>query len=203
MNENQKSGLAAASLVLGIIGLIFSIIPIINNAAFVMGLIGLVLGIIGLVKKNKKGIAIAGVVLCVLAMIVTFTMQAVWKKALDQTSAQVSENLDNISGDNTDELLGKSVQVDMGDFTMSEDKYGLVTSTLPVTVKNLTDESKSFSIQFEAVAADGSRIKDDYVYANGLGAGQSQSFTAFTYVGSDEKEAMKTATFKIVKVSMI
>ena len=53
MNENQKSELAAASLVLGIIGLIFSIIPIINNAAFVMGLIGLVLGIIGLVKAAR------------------------------------------------------------------------------------------------------------------------------------------------------
>ena len=75
MNESKKSGLAVASLVLGIIGVCFSIIPIINNASFIMGIIGLVFGIIGLIKKNKKGLAIAGIILCILAMAVALAAQ--------------------------------------------------------------------------------------------------------------------------------
>lgn len=35
--ENKKVALAIVSLVLGIIGLIFSFIPILNNMSFIMG----------------------------------------------------------------------------------------------------------------------------------------------------------------------
>ena len=202
MNENQKSGLAVACLVLGIIGLALSLIPIINNAAFIFALIGLVLGIIGLIKKNKKGLAIAGIILCVLAMAVTLIMQKATSDAFQKVSDDTSNKLSDMSGDNTSEILGKDVSVDLGDFTLTEDSYGFIKSSLPVTVKNLTSESKTFNIQLEAVDASGNRIDDDYMLVNDLGAGQTQSFEKFTLVTSDHKEAMKTATFKIVKVSM-
>lgn len=199
MNESKKSGLAVASLVLGIIGVCFSIIPIINNASFIMGIIGLVFGIIGLIKKNKKGLAIAGIILCILAMAVTLAAQSAASKALNQASS----SLNDISGDNTAEILGKDVSVDIGEFVMSDDAYGITKSSLPVTVTNLMSESKTYSIQIEAVDASENRIEDAYINANELGAGQSQSFEEFTYVSSDNKEAMKTATFKVVKVSKI
>jgi hypothetical protein len=35
--EKEKTGFATAALVLGIIGVVLSFIPIINNAAFVLG----------------------------------------------------------------------------------------------------------------------------------------------------------------------
>lgn len=63
-------------------------------------------------------------------------------------------------------------------------------------------ETKSFNVQIEAVKADGSRIVNDYIYANSLGAGQSQDFNIFTYVSSENLEAMKSATFKVVEASM-
>ena len=59
-------------------------------------------------------------------------------------------------------------------------------------------DKKSFSIQIEAVDTSGNRILDDTVYANDLGAGQSQDFEAFKLVSSDKIEALKSATFKIV-----
>ena len=62
--------------------------------------------------------------------------------------------------------------------------------------------NSSFSIQVEAVDANGSRIANDYIYANNLNAGQSQEFKLFEYVESDKLNSMKNATFKIVEVSM-
>ena len=72
---------------------------------------------------------------------------------------------------------------------------------LTVTVKNITDSEKTFSIHIEAVNAAGDRIADDYVYANNLGAGQTQSFDVFKFVSSNDVDAMKNATFRIVEAS--
>ena len=51
----NKSGFAIAALVLGIIGIVFSFIPIINNAAFILGILAAIFAIISLVKKASKG----------------------------------------------------------------------------------------------------------------------------------------------------
>ena len=61
---------------------------------------------------------------------------------------------------------------------------------------------KSYNIEIEAVATDGSRIDTDYIYANDLGAGQSQEFEIFTYVDDADLEAMQSATFEIIEASM-
>ena len=49
----NKSGFAIAALVLGIIGIVFSFIPIINNAAFILGILAAIFAIISLVKKKR------------------------------------------------------------------------------------------------------------------------------------------------------
>ena len=70
-----------------------------------------------------------------------------------------------------------------------------------VTVKNITKEKRSYSLHIEAVDKDGHRIDEDYVYANDLGAGQTQNFEIFTYIEDSKVESMKNATFKIVEAS--
>lgn len=88
----STSAMAVASLVMGVITLIFSFIPIINNAAFVLGVIGLVFALVGLHAtgrkgyKKGKGLSVAGVVLCVLAMVITLAMQSGFSKAADSVS---------------------------------------------------------------------------------------------------------------------
>ena len=72
---------------------------------------------------------------------------------------------------------------------------------MTVKVTNKTNETKSFTIQVEAVDANGNRINQDYVYANNLTAGQSQDFDIFQFVSSDEIKAMQNATFNIVEAS--
>lgn len=200
--KTPKSIAAIVGLILGIIALVLSAMPIINNFAFILGVVGLIFGIVGVVgtrdkKKSGKGMAVASVIIAALACVIVLASQAVYSAALDEAGAQ----LDKATGDATEEILGSEVDVTLGDLTMKKGSYGMVESSMPITVKNLTDESHSYQIQVEAVNASGDRITQDYAYMNDLAAGQSQTVKAFTYVSSDEYDAMKKATVKLVSVS--
>ena len=58
--QPQGNGLAVASLVLGILSILFAWIPIIGMIAWILAPIGLVLGLVGLSKPSGRGMAIAG-----------------------------------------------------------------------------------------------------------------------------------------------
>lgn len=195
--ETNKTGFGTASLVLGIIGICTSFIPIINNLSFIMGILSVIFGIIALAKKDSKGKVITSIILGILAIVITINSQKVLSDSLDA----VSKELDKATGGNTEEVLKNDVEVTLGNFEVVKEQYSTDTK-LVVTVKNKTTETKSFSIQVEAVDANGSRINQDYVYANNLTAGQSQDIEIFKFVTSDKLEAMKNATFKIVEASM-
>lgn len=198
MDEKKKSGFGTAGLVLGIIGICTSFIPIVNNLSFVLGLIGVILAIVSLIKKASKGQAIAGVILCILSMVITVNAQ----KTLSDGLNEVSASLDKASGNSTEEVLANDVDVKLGNFEVTNGSYGTKDTKLTVNVTNKTGETKSFNLHIEAVDVSGSRINEDYVYANDLGAGQSQSFDIFKYVSSDKLNEMKNATFKIVEASV-
>lgn len=196
--ETRKSGFATASLVLGIIGVCTSFIPIVNNLSFVLALIGVLFGIVSLVKKSSKGQAIAGIIISILAIVITINSQQALSDSLDA----VSKDLDKATGSSTEEVLKNDVDVTLGNFEVTKGQYGTTDTKLTVKVTNKTSETKSFSIQVEAVDVNGSRIANDYIYANSLNAGQSQEFKLFEYVESEKLDKMKNATFKIVEASM-
>lgn len=196
--ETRKSGLGTASLVLGIIGVCTSFIPIVNNLSFVLALIGVLLGIVSVIKKASKGQAIAGVIICVLAIVFTVNSQ----RALSDSLDTISKDIDKAIGNGTEEILVNDVDVTIGDLEVKKGSYGITDTKLNVKVTNKTTEKKSFSIHIEAVDSSGSRIDEDYVYANDLASGQSQNFEIFTYISLDKLDSMKKATFKIVEVSM-
>ncbi|MFY9307674.1 MAG: hypothetical protein WAQ28_01370 [Bacteroidia bacterium] len=81
--SSAGKGLGIAALVIGIITVIWSLIPLLGATAFWPSIIGLALGIIGLAlaikgKNSKKGIIIAGFVLCV----VSTGVSAYWMSAI-------------------------------------------------------------------------------------------------------------------------
>ena len=195
-SETEKSSLCTAGLVLGIIGVCTSFIPIINNLSFVMGILAVIFRLVS-IKKASKGKMIATVILGILAIIITLSAQKTVSDSLDA----LSEDLDTASGENTEQVLANDVDVALGDFEATTDEYGLTDTKLTVKVTNKTNETKSFTIQVEAVDANGNRINQDYVYANNLTAGQSQDFDIFQFVSSDEVKAMQNATFNIVEAS--
>ena len=61
--------MAVASLVLGIVALVFAFIPGINWIAWIAGVVGIVLGVLGRKKQpEKKGMATAGLVMSIIAV---------------------------------------------------------------------------------------------------------------------------------------
>lgn len=198
MKEEKKTGFSVASMVLGIIGICLSFIPIVNNASFILGVLSVIFAIVSLVKKSGKSKAIVGLILGILSVVITLSLQNSWSKSLDD----VGKDLDNMTGDNTEEILKKDVDVNIGKLNITTDEYGYSDSELVVTVTNKSKEKKSFTIHIEAVDNTGKRIDDDYVYANDLNSGQTQDFKIFTLVSSEKLEQMKSAEFKIIDVSM-
>ena len=201
MSEVKKSAFATTGLVVGIIGICLSFIPIVNNAAFVLGVLAVVFSIVAFVKKASVGKSVAAVILGVLAIVITLVMQNVFVKAVDDAFDGLSSSFDNITGENTEKITEKYVDVTFGEFEV--DKGDFLTETkLTVTVKNKSDKKQSFSIDIEAVDENGTRIDTDTVYVDGLGAGQSQNFEAFTFITDDKIEKLKNAEFKVYEASM-
>lgn len=206
--NKPRSGFAIAALVLGIVAAATSFMPIINNASFFIALIGLILAIVAIagIRKGKnsgKGLVVAGLVLSIVAGLLVLGTQAFYSAVLNEAVDQSTQQLNKMTGDATDDILGVDVEVTIGDYSISKDQYGLVKSDLPVTVTNLLKEPASFWINVEAVDANGSRINDDTVIVNDLGAGQSTKLDALAFVSSDDYEAMKNASFSIISVSEI
>lgn len=131
----KKSGLGIASLVLGIIAIVGSWIPILNNISFLLAIIGLILGIVGIVSIRKgkvggKGLTIAAVVINVIAIVIVVCTQWVFGKALDEatkdlnsgsTVVATSEKADagdskktDKNADNSKLAVGNAVTLDNG-----------------------------------------------------------------------------------------
>lgn len=138
----------------------------------------------------------------IIAAFLFITMLLMMQTGCTEEIEKLDEDMGNLSGENTDEILGKSVDVTLGTFEVITGEYGITDTKLPVSVTNKTSETKSFSIQIEAVDESGKRLDTDTIYANNLTAGQSQDFESFIFITSDKLETMKNATFKIVEVSM-
>ena len=89
MADSNKPTSAAAivGLVLGILAIVTSWIPIVNNLSFMIGAIGLVFSIVGVVgtvrgSKGGKGLAIAALVVNVLSLVIVLGLQSAWSAAL-------------------------------------------------------------------------------------------------------------------------
>ena len=205
-HEKKRSISAVTALVIAIISLLLSAVPIVNNFAFVLAIIAIIFGFIGLSgtrKGKKKGrkMAIISLILAILACAVVLASQKFYGDSLDKASKDIQTSVDNSSGKNTSNLLGKAVTVDIGVFQVTTPDQYTTNTSLPVKVTNKENTSKSYNIQIEAVDSTGTRIDDDTVNVTNLGANQSQDFKAFEFVQSDKVDALKTATFKVASVS--
>jgi hypothetical protein len=94
--RKKGAGLAIASMVLGIIALLLSWIPIINNLAAILAVVGLGLGIPALIRARRgtaggTGIAITGLVTSVLAIVLVVLTQFLFVKALDEAGVDLEE----------------------------------------------------------------------------------------------------------------
>ena len=104
----KGAGLAIASMVLGIIALLLSWIPIINNVAAVLAVVGLGLGIPALIWARRgthggTGMAITGLVTSVLAIVLVIATQLLFVKALDEAGTSLEEAIAEVEASDAPE----------------------------------------------------------------------------------------------------
>ncbi|MFL0357826.1 DUF4190 domain-containing protein [Curtobacterium flaccumfaciens] len=149
------------ALVVGIVAILGSAIPIVNNLSVGLGAVAVVFGIVGLLVQNRtRGLAVTGLVLGGLAMVIGLGTQALYASVLDDVGEAISsasaESYDNehtvrikVEGDSTDGNLryttdGGSAQVSdpelpfSKEFTMTGSTFGLVTVSTGQTGTTVT-----------------------------------------------------------------
>lgn len=117
-----------ASLVLGIISLILSLIPILGLFAYFPAVIGLSLGIAALVTmkkrgKTQKGMPIAGIVLSAISMVVALVISIVFGAIV---GSEIFKTLENSIDNSIDNSITNSIYDDDDDYTYTyDDDYGI------------------------------------------------------------------------------
>ncbi|SFF80019.1 DUF4190 domain-containing protein [Blastococcus tunisiensis] len=137
----QGAGLAIASMVLGIVALLLSWIPIINNVAAIVAIVGLGLGIPALIRArrgthNGAGMAITGLVTSVLAIVLVILTQMLFVKAIDEVEKSIDESLAEVESApaepgadkataETTEVVPLGVPAQVGDYQVTLDAIEL------------------------------------------------------------------------------
>ena len=197
--EKKNTGLSIAGFVLSVIAVVFCFIPIINFISYVLGVLAIIFAIISLIKKStKKGLPIAAIILTIVAFVFASNINKATGEALDKAS----KDLDKLAGSSTEKVLKEDAEVTLGNLEIVEGEYGWNDTKMVVTVKNITNEKKSYSFHIEAIDSSGQRIDDGYVIVNDLRPGQTTTEEIFTYIESEKLDDMRNATFKIVEASV-
>lgn len=82
--QKPKTGMAIASLVLGIIALLASPFPIGSYVGFVLAVLAVIFGIVGVRRQAGKGMAVAGLILGGVALVVSIIASIFWTQALTE-----------------------------------------------------------------------------------------------------------------------
>lgn len=94
----NRNGLGTAGFVLGLIGLIFSIIPVVGIIAWPLVILGLIFGTLGVLRVNKgeasnKGLAIAGVVVSAIGLVICILWAAAFGKAANDIQEEANRSV--------------------------------------------------------------------------------------------------------------
>ena len=194
-----SSGFASAALTLGIVGISTSFLPFVNCASIILGALAVIFGILALNKNVslKKPITslILGGLSIIISLIVLVTMTITIISTVQAKNNPSQE--DDVEASSWED----DVEISFGSFEVTKGTYYSDTK-LTVTVKNKSDKRRSFSIKVEAIDEEGYRLDTDYIYIQDLGAGQGEKVDIFTYVPEETIDEMKTASFRIVDVTV-
>ena len=201
--NNPQKGKSAASivaLVLGIIALVTSFLPIINNLSFVLALVGAVFAVIGLMgvlrgKKGGRGFSIAAVIVNVLAIAIVLGTQSAYSSAIDEaTKGTISTEDGSSAAASTSAESATADKHSVADEQMTGDDY---TTTISGTFTNLTDSQLGYvSVSYNLFDADGNQLGTAYANTSNLDAGGTWKFEA---VGMYDQA--KIASYKLADVT--
>lgn len=193
--QKPKSAAAIVGLVLGIIALVTSFLPFINNLSFVLAAIGLVFAIVGLAgelrgKKVGKGMAIASVVVNVLAVVIVLGTQSMYAAAIDDATASLTSN----DAAATLDATAAADKYSITDEAMDGDAYS--TKISGILTNNTNDQLSYVQVSYNLFDADGNQIGTALANTNNLAADGTWKFEAAGMTAVD-----KVANYKLGDVS--
>ena len=184
------SAMAIVGLVLGIVALVTSWMPILNNGSFFLALLGAIFAIVGLVStlrrtRSGKGLAIAGLIICIIACAAVLAAQQATSKAFNDAV----DNAKNGPAVTSTSAAPADASGDAGTATQSQD-LALGTS---ITLGNGLSVSVD-SVDTSLTKYDGSPITAVTVtYTNG--GSQEASFNVYDWKAQDTQGAQRSQTF--------
>lgn len=115
--EKKKESIAISliALIIGILALLLSWVPIVNNLAAIFAVIGFIFGIVAIIvnRKNKKTLAIVGLVVSVISFAIVMATQAYYGAKIDE-SFKSSNTTSNKSTGKAEASKSKPVKEDSG-----------------------------------------------------------------------------------------
>ena len=204
----KESIFSVSGFILGIISIVIAFVPFLNYLAIVTGILSIIFGIMGIGQEGIKKVACVGIILSILSIIITYVITNYKKDFIYNKIYNVSNELNdsfNNENNNSEDVLKKQVDVILGDFeiTSEVDDFEMMnnTSKLPVTLKNKSNEIKSFNVTIEAVDEEGNRITEEQVYVEKLRPNQSYETEAFNYASDEMAEKLENAKFVVLDAS--
>jgi hypothetical protein len=164
-------GLAWSSLILGIVGIVSSLVLITKSVAMLAAIVGVVLGSIALFG-SRKALAGIGVALCALAVTLAVLIP----------STLVTNVGKPLIGDDTMYANGKAYTRDpaaIGTATVSGCEvvsgYGFIGTDGTVRATNTTSEPQSYIVTGNVNDSSGTRVAQAHAFIDSLAAGQSST----------------------------
>lgn len=91
---NDRSGMATAALVLGILAVVFAFIPVIGLIAFILAPLAIIFGVLGR-KSSKKGQATAGAITGGVGLVISI----IWLALFSAFVSEVDKEMDQVNKD--------------------------------------------------------------------------------------------------------
>jgi hypothetical protein len=175
------SGLAWTALILGIVGVVGSVLPIFNNLTALAAAVGLVLGLIA-TFGTRPMLAVTGATLCVLAIVFTVIAQ-------NRTVAALSGRDPSAMSD-----------VSVSSCSVSND-FGTPFSHATITIMNSTDHTQSYMATVSVNNATGARVSEINAFSNALGAHQAVTLSGPGATGNVTGPTDQPLTCVVAKVN--
>lgn len=104
MEEKKDGGLCKAAFVLGIISIVFALLPLLSAwfmfltaINYILTPVGLICGIIALVKSQNTTKSVIGIVLCVLAFFAPILLAEYYLASAVETTVNVLDSVGDIT----------------------------------------------------------------------------------------------------------
>ena len=125
--SSEKSGLATAGMILGIVAIVGAWIPFINFVSVILGVLALILGGVSLFQKRSIGKATAGVVLGILTIVLFVAMYG-GAAANNSDSKDTSKVTGNSSSQSSEDKSSEKTVFNVGEVISFDGKEVAVNS---------------------------------------------------------------------------